>query len=90
MKTVVQVTEVENEGLISLLNKQVLIFCINYIYFGKLVGVNDTCLKLEKAYQVMETGDHKASKFADAQSIGEFWYIQLSAIETFGETSKTA
>lgn len=90
MKKLAQVTEVENEGLISLLGEQVLIFCFNYFYYGKLVGVNDTCIKLEKVYQVFETGTFSDSKFKDAQKFADEWYIQNSAIESFGKSFKTS
>ena len=89
MKTLKEVIEVENEGMVSLLNEQVLIFCMNYIYTGKLVGVNDTFLKIEKCYIVYETGAHSDSKFKDAQLLAEHHYIQISSIESFGKTLKT-
>ena len=50
------VTEVENEGLEALIGQVVTLFCGVYIYSGKLVGVNDTCVKLEDAGIVYETG----------------------------------
>ena len=89
MKVAVQLTEVEREGLLALIGKQVLVMCMNYFYAGELIGVNDTCIKLKNCHQVMETGSHTDAKFKDAQWIGDNWYIQLSAIESFGETSKT-
>lgn len=89
MKVAVQLTEVEREGLLALIGKKVLVMCMNYFYTGELVGVNDSCIKLKDCHQVMETGSHNDLKFKDAQWIGNDWYIQLSAIESFGETSKT-
>lgn len=89
MKVAVQLTEVEREGLLALISKKVLVMCMNYFYTGELVGVNNTCIKLKDCHQVMETGSHTDPKFKDAQWIGNDWYIQLSAIESFGETSKT-
>src|SRR5208282_5297819 len=56
MKQIVTVTEVEGEGLEALLGQNVLLFCLNYIYTGKLVGVNSTFVKLEGAKIVYETG----------------------------------
>ena len=84
-----QLVEVPNEGLIALLNQEVLIFCFNYFYYGKLAGVNNTCIKLENVYQVFETGAFSDSKFKDAQKLASEWYIQLSAIESFGKSFKT-
>ena len=40
MKVLVETKEVEKEGFLSLLGKNVEIFCGVYIYAGKLVGVN--------------------------------------------------
>ena len=45
-----------DEGLISLMGQTVTLFCGVYIYTGKLVGVNDTCVKLTSAFVVYETG----------------------------------
>lgn len=65
---------------------EVIVFCLNYFYAGKLAGVNDTCIKLEDAKLVYETGSFDAKDYKDAQSlIGDAWYVQLSAIESFGK-----
>lgn len=80
-----EVTDVENEGLLALLGKKVLVFCVNYIYTGTLTGVNDTCIKLDKAHLVYETGAFSTRGCQDAQRLpAEEWYIQRSAIEAFG------
>ncbi len=88
MKKIVQVQEVENEGLIALLDKQVMLFCLNYIYTGKLAGVNDTCVLLENAKIVYETGAFNVKTFGDAQALPFSLYIRTSAIESFSETDK--
>ena len=88
MKKLKEVIEVENEGLISLLNENILVMCMNYFYYGKLVGVNDTCLKLEKCHQIFETGAFTDKTFKDKQFVAEEWYVQLSAIESFGKSPK--
>ena len=46
MKKLMEVVEVEDAGFMSLLGKNVVVFCANYIYTGKLTGVNDTCIEL--------------------------------------------
>ena len=84
MKKLVQVTEVQGEGLLALMGQNVTLFCVNYIYAGKLVGVNDTFVKLENAHVVYETGAFTDAKFKDAQRLPNDWYVQLSAIESFG------
>ena len=84
MKTLVEVKEVENEGLLSLLGKNVTLFCLNYIYYGKLTGVNSTCVKLENPKIVYETGAFTDNKYKDAQSLPHTLYVQTGAIESFG------
>ena len=49
MKKVVNVVEVEGEGLVKLMGENVMLFCLNYIYSGKLVGVNEKDVLLEDA-----------------------------------------
>ena len=81
----VMVTEVENEGLEALMGQRVTLFCGVYIYTGKLVGVNDTCVKLEDAGIVYETGPFTDSKYKDEQRIcGGDHYVRIPAIESFG------
>lgn len=88
MKKIVEVTEVEGEGLEALLGKHVLIFCLNYIYTGKLTGVNKECILLENPAIVYETGAFTDKKFKDAQNLPSQHYIMKSAIESFGESNK--
>lgn len=84
MKKLVTVKEVEGEGLMGLLGQTVTIFCCNYIYTGKLVGVNDTCILLDSAKIVYETGSFATKDWKDAQPLPNSWYVQMSAIESFG------
>lgn len=84
MKKIVRVEEVEGEGLTGLMGETVTLFCLNYIYTGLLVGVNDAFVKLEKAKVVYSTGDFKEKEWADAQALPGDWYIQLSSVESFG------
>lgn len=84
MKKVINVTEVDGEGLVGLLGERVTLFCVNYIYEGRLAGVNDTCVLLEDAAVVYETGPFGGRQFKDAQRVAETWYVQTSAIESFG------
>lgn len=81
----IMVTEVENEGLIALMGKTVTLFCGVYIYTGKLVGVNDTCVKLEDAGIVYQTGSFTDKKWKDCQSLPNDWYVTTQSIESFGE-----
>ena len=85
MKKIVEVTEVSGEGFEALLGEQVLLFCMNYIYAGRLTGVNDHFVQLEGARIVYETGAFGEKGYKDAQPLpGDVWYVQLSAIESYG------
>ena len=84
MKKFVEVQEVENEGFLALLGQTVTLFCVNYIYTGKLVGVNQTCVLLENPKIVYETGAFTTKDWKDAQALPNSIYIQLSAVEAFG------
>ena len=81
----VLVNEVENEGLFALMGKRVTLFCGVYIYTGKLVGVNDTCVKLQDAGIVYETGSFSDKEWKDCQSLPNDWYVTTQSIESFGE-----
>lgn len=84
MKKLVEVQEVPNEGLVALLGERVTFFCINYIYTGKLAGVNDTCVLLENPSIVYETGSFSEKHWKDAQSLPNSLYVMRSAVESFG------
>jgi hypothetical protein len=89
MQVLVETKEVKEEGFLSLLGKDVEIFCGIYIYAGKLVGVNSTCVKLANPHIVYETGGFLDRKYKDAQPMGrECHYVSTTFIESFGETSK--
>jgi len=86
-KVVIQnetIEEQENEGLIALLGKQVTFFCAIYIYTGKLIGINKTCVKLENPKIVYETGDFATKTWKDAQALPNEIYLQVAMIESFG------
>ena len=83
MKMLVEVAP-ENEGLESLLDKTVTLFCRVYIYTGKLVGVNDSCVKLSSPKIVYETGSFTDKDWKDAQALPNDWYVTRNSIESFG------
>ena len=85
MKKSIKVVEVEDEGLVSLMDQVITVFCMNYIYTGKLIGVNDTCILLKDPMIVYETGSFADKDWGDAQSLPhDEFYIQTSCIESFG------
>lgn len=77
--------EVNDEGLIGLMGKRVTFFCMNYIYTGKLVGVNDADVMLEDPAIVYETGAFNEKNWKDAQPLPYSIYIRLSSVEAYGE-----
>lgn len=89
MKKLVQVEEVAGEGLVALMGERVTLFCGNYFYTGKLVGVNDTFVKLEDAGIVYETGPLTDSTWKDFQPFSKngpgkgCCYVMQHAIESF-------
>ena len=84
MKVITTVAEVEGEGLESLLGQMVTFFCAVYIYTGKLIGVNATCVKLEDPKIVYETGAFNEKQWKDAQALPNTIYLQIAMIEAFG------
>ena len=85
MKKIVNVQEVENEGLIGLLGESVILFCLNYFYAGTLAGVNTDCVLLEDGGIVYETGPFSDKNWKDLQKIPGPLYVRLSAIEAFAK-----
>jgi len=79
------VIEEENEGLLSLLGDKVTIFTSGFFYTGKLVGVNETCVKLEDPAIVFETGKFSDANYKDVQSLNvKSFYVSMASIESFG------
>ena len=79
------VEEVSGEGLEKFLGESITLFCANYIYTGKLVGVNETCVLLNNAGIVYETGELNNSSWKDMQVLPNPWYVMRQSIESFGK-----
>ncbi len=89
MQVLTNVVEVKEEGFLALIGQNIEVFCGIYIYAGKLVGVNNTCIKLANPHLVYETGAFLDKKYRDAQAMGrEFHYLQTAFIESFGISHK--
>jgi hypothetical protein len=81
------VENVENEGLDGLLGERVLLMCAGYFYEGKLIGVNNTFVKLEDAAIVYSTGDWSDKNYSDIQKLHQSeWYVQRGLIESYGKS----
>lgn len=87
MKKVVTVTEVDGEGLEYFLGKRILVIAQSYFYAGTLSGINTTCILLEDARFVLESGSFEGKGLANAEKVkGGKIYVQKSAIEAFFES----
>jgi len=77
-------TEVDKDGIESLLGEMVQLWCINYIYSGKLIGVNTNDVVLENAVVVYETGKmtDKVFKFAEPVAAKEH-FVRTATIESY-------
>ena len=83
MKRLVETTEAD--GLEKLIGERVQIWCVNYIYSGELVGVNDADICLGDSSVVYETGKLTEDGWSDAQATGlDELFIRTSAIESYG------
>ncbi len=67
------------------MGETITLFCLNYIYAGKLVGVNDSFVKLENGHIVYDTGSFTEKKFKDAQFVSNELYVMISSIESFSK-----
>lgn len=81
------VEEIDGEGLESLLGERVLLMCAGYFYEGKLIGVNESFVKIDDAAIVYSTGEWKDNNYFDIQKLHEKeWYVQRNLIESFGKS----
>lgn len=83
MKKIVSVQEVEGDALLGLLGQRIVLFCSNYIYCGNLAGVDETCVLLEDAGIVYETGSFTDKAWKDYQKVADKMYVTLSSVEMF-------
>ena len=77
-------SDVREEGFEALVGETITCFCAIYIYTGKLVGVNATCIKLENPKIVYETGAFDVPSWKDAQALPNTIYLHTAMIESFG------
>ena len=83
MKKMIEVQEVPGEGFLALMGERVTIWCLNFIYTGKLTGVNDECVLLEDASIVFDTGSFDSTAWGDAQKLPRPCYVMKRCIESF-------
>jgi hypothetical protein len=81
------IIEQEGEGFEKLIGETVTLFCLNYFYNGKLVGVNSDCVLLQDPKIIYETGEWSSAAWKDVQAMGiKELYVQKQAIESFAAT----
>ena len=83
MKKLIEVQE--QSGFDSLMGERITLFCLNYIYTGKLVGVNEKYVLLENPAIVYETGAFTEKDWKDAQPLPNEMYVMLACVESFGK-----
>lgn len=84
MKRIVNVIESSGDGLEKLLGECVQVWCVNYIYAGRLVGVNTNDIVLEEAGVVYQTGKLGGKSFEVFEPCGvDELFIRTSAIESY-------
>jgi hypothetical protein len=83
VKRVVELSDVS--GLEVLLGESVLLMCANYFYTGKLTAVDVSVVELTEPGIVYETGAWSDKSYADVQKLSaKKWYVNVSAIESYG------
>lgn len=82
----VLIEEKQGMGMESLMGKYITVWCLNYIYAGKLVGVNEYDIILSEPKVVYETGKLTEPGFSDAQDLpASEWRVRTACIESYGE-----
>jgi hypothetical protein len=90
MKRIQEVIQTQVDGLDKLLGENVEVYCLNYIYAGKLIGVNDQDICLGACVLVYETGtlsDHSGYTLVESFGVAER-FIRKSVIESYGLAPK--
>jgi hypothetical protein len=64
------------------------LLCWNYIYTGKLVGVNDVHVELENPSIVYVTGAWDADQWKDAQRLPGNCFVMKASVESYFRSNK--
>jgi hypothetical protein len=84
MKRIIE-TDDKNGGLEAYLGEKITVFCMRYIYTGKLAAITAGSIELTDAAIVYETGALGTEEWEDAQKLPHKWNIAIASIESFGE-----
>lgn len=86
MKKLMKIVETNETPLEGLIGERVTFFCLNYIYAGELIGINESSVCLRNPSIVYETGDFKNDEYPDEQSLcTDEFFIAMNCIESFGK-----
>lgn len=77
------IEETDEQPFDALMNCRVMVRCMNWIYAGKLVAVNDVCLFLDDASIVYDTGSEKTHGYETEEKLPCQLGVMFSAIESF-------
>lgn len=67
------------------IGSNVVVWCINYIYAGKLEEVGDLTIVLSNAHLIFDAGNLQGETFNQYEKIkAKEWRIFLGAVESFG------
>jgi len=79
----------EETAFDKLLGKEVALFCSNYIYSGRLTGINGSSVELSSPSIVFETGAFSSKNWKDAQRLPcAVAFVERSAIECSFEVKR--
>jgi len=70
-------------GLNSLVGQRITLFCMNYIYTGKLVELDENQVRLDDAGIVYDTGPLLDKKWTDMQDLPHPVYIRMNSVESY-------
>ena len=79
------IEETEDDGFSIYLGEDLTLFCMNYIYTGKLIGANSEFVELENPKIVYETGAFTDKAWKDAQALPEKIRVRTAAVEAYGK-----
>ena len=85
-----QYVEVDGEGLDAFMGKRILLMSAGYFYEGKLVGINDTFVKLDDAHIVYDVGRWSDTEYKGCQKLSsDEWYVMKQSVESFGASKRS-
>ena len=82
-ETRIEKVDDQTDAYEAYMGKHVCVYGMNYIYYGKLTGVNTTCIEVSEPRIVYETGAFTNATFKDAQKLPtEAILVQRNAVES--------